>query len=99
MRIGVLTTGRQDWGILRSTCRALGEDPDFELRLFVGGMHLSPRFGATERLLEADAFSAAARIDWVGPPGQAAHVQAAAALEKLGEVLHRERLSALMLVG
>ena len=47
--IAVLTSGRQDWGILRSTCLLLRDDREMELRLMVGGMHNSSAFGDTYR--------------------------------------------------
>ena len=38
-RVAALTTGRQDWGIMRSTCSALRADARFELQVYVSGMH------------------------------------------------------------
>ena len=43
--IAVLTTGRQDWGILRSVCVAIDAEPSLRLALGAGGMHLSARHG------------------------------------------------------
>lgn len=40
MIAAVLTTGRQDWGILRPVWRALAAEPALTPRLVVGGMHL-----------------------------------------------------------
>lgn len=97
MRLAVLTTGRQDWGILRSTCLSVRDDPAFELRLLVGGMHLAPRFGETSRLIESDGFSIAERVAWdVDAPVAA---QAAAALDGVAAALARTAPDALMLVG
>lgn len=96
--MAVLTSGRQDWGILRSTCAALAADPAFELVLLVGGMHCSSRFGATESLLEAEGFSAAERLPWVDE-APAAHEQAALALRLVGGALQRSRPDLLLLVG
>lgn len=47
-KIGVITTSRAEYGILRPVLRKLGES----LRLFVGGAHLSPEFGNTWRQIE-----------------------------------------------
>ena len=55
--ITVLTSGRQDWGIVRSTCAALASSRDLTLELLVGGMHLSPRHGRTVDLVLADGFT------------------------------------------
>jgi len=67
--IAVLTTGRQDWGILHSTCLAIGKHEDLHLRLIVGGMHLSPRFGLTIDEVRADGFEPDDVLDWLGGRG------------------------------
>ena len=101
--IAVLTTGRQDWGILRSTCAAIGDDPGLRLMLVVGGMHLSPAHGMTIDLVRQDGFEPAATLAWlpVGErdPDPPAHVQAASALEQVGGFLHAARPSVLLIVG
>jgi len=38
LRLAVLTTGRQDWGLLRPLCTALLGDATFDLLLLAGGM-------------------------------------------------------------
>ena len=63
--IAVLTTGRQDWGILRSVCAAIRDQPIIRLDLLVGGMHLSPRYGHTVDLIEADGFEPDAELAWL----------------------------------
>jgi UDP-N-acetylglucosamine 2-epimerase (non-hydrolysing) len=99
-RISVLTTGRQDWGILRSVCIALRAEPGIRLDLLVGGMHLSTQHGHTVDLVRTDGFEPAAELAWIGdqddPP---ADVQAAAALEAVGEHLRAVGPDALLLVG
>jgi UDP-hydrolysing UDP-N-acetyl-D-glucosamine 2-epimerase len=100
--IAVLTTGRQDWGILHSTCVAIGDRADLRLRLLAGGMHLSARHGSTIDLIVADGFEPAARLDWLGesatdePPPD---VQAGAALRAIGAELRANPVDALVLVG
>lgn len=95
MRLAVLTTGRQDWGILRSTCLALRRD----VILLAGGMHCEPRFGTTSQLLVDDGF-APELLRWAGTDEDApAHVQAADALGLVGEALARHRPDALLLAG
>ena len=101
--IAVLTTGRQDWGILRSVCLAIRAQPSLSPALAVGGMHLSPRHGHTVDLVEADGFVPAARLAWLpddetasDPP---AATQAATALAEVGAWLRAARPDALVLVG
>lgn len=50
-RIVVLSTGRQDAGLLRSLMLALRLDDRFDVALWAGGMHLSDQFGATANTL------------------------------------------------
>ena len=62
-RIGVVTVARSDYGIYLPILRKMQEDSDLELVLIVGGMHLSPEFGMTVNVLEADGFKPAARVE------------------------------------
>ena len=99
--IAVLTTGRQDWGILHSTAAAIRAHPGLRLRLLVGGMHLSARHGSTVDTVRSDGFAPDALLDWLGdgaadPP---ADVQAGAALAGVGAELRASPVDALVLVG
>jgi UDP-hydrolysing UDP-N-acetyl-D-glucosamine 2-epimerase len=107
--IAVLTTGRQDWGILHSTCVALRAGPDIDLRLLVGGMHLSPRFGRTIDTVRADGFEPAAELAWIDDAdgdhtaadatgGEAAD-EASRALAAVAAALEAIEPDALLLVG
>jgi UDP-N-acetylglucosamine 2-epimerase (non-hydrolysing) len=98
MRLAVLTSGRQDWGILRSTCLILRDDPRFELRLIVGGMHCLERFGRTELQIAAEGFQLAERLDWMSD-GASAAGQAGRAVGAVGGALGRQDPDALLLVG
>jgi UDP-hydrolysing UDP-N-acetyl-D-glucosamine 2-epimerase len=99
-RLAVLTSGRQDWGILRSTCRLLLADPQFDLQLLVGGMHCSAQFGDTQRLIEEEGFPVAERLPWIPDDGAAsAFDQAGGAVRTVGAALQRCDPEALVLVG
>ncbi|HUI90543.1 MAG TPA: UDP-N-acetylglucosamine 2-epimerase [Anaerolineales bacterium] len=50
--IGVITTSRAEYGILRPVLKEISADPDLSLKLFVGGAHLSPEFGSTVEQIE-----------------------------------------------
>ena len=99
--IAVLTSGRQDWGILRSTCIAIAAHPELRLRLLAGGMHLSVRHGSTVDLVRADGFEPDALLGWLGdgPQDPPADQQAAAALAAVGAELRANPVDALVLVG
>jgi UDP-hydrolysing UDP-N-acetyl-D-glucosamine 2-epimerase len=101
--IAILTTGRQDWGILHSTAAAIRAHPDLELRLLVGGMHLSARHGHTIDDIRADGFEPDAILAWLGDddagPDPRAADQAAAALQAVAVELRDAPPDALLLVG
>lgn len=61
--IGVVTVARSDYGIYLPVLRAISTDSDLGLRLLVSGMHLSPEFGLTVRMIEADGFEIAERVE------------------------------------
>lgn len=96
--MAVLTTGRQDYGILRSTIFALREDGDFDLRLWAGGMHLSARFGVPLESLASDGLSPSAEIAFLHEPPRPVS-DAARAVDAVGDAIARDRPDALMLVG
>lgn len=101
--IAMLTTGRQDWGILHSTAVAIRAHPNLDLRLLVGGTHLSARHGRTIDDVRADGFEPDVILPWpddgdatADPP---AATQAATTLESVGAALRQAPPEALLLVG
>lgn len=62
-RIAVVTGSRADYGLLRGILTRLQNMNDVDLRVIVCGMHLLPKFGETWRIIEADGFPIAAKID------------------------------------
>ncbi len=61
-RVAVVTGTRAEYGLLRTVCRAMRAEPTLEIELFVTGMHLLRRFGATVREIERDPWPIAARV-------------------------------------
>lgn len=96
--LAVLTTGRQDWGILRSVCVALRGEPGVALSIYAGGMHLSSRHGATVDFVVGDGFEPVERLAWVDE-AEGASAQAGLATKLVGEALARRRPDALVLLG
>jgi len=62
-RIAVVTGSRADYGLLRGILARLQKMDDVDLSVIACGMHLLPKFGETWRLIEADGFPIAAKID------------------------------------
>ncbi len=65
-RIAVVTTSRADFGIYRPLLQWLSENPETDLRLVVGGMHLRPDLGHTVDEITEAGFAIAARVDHLG---------------------------------
>jgi UDP-N-acetylglucosamine 2-epimerase (non-hydrolysing)/GDP/UDP-N,N'-diacetylbacillosamine 2-epimerase (hydrolysing) len=97
-RLAVLTTGRQDYGILRSTILLLRRTPGFEVSVWAGGMHLQRRFGEPLAALQRDGIPVARELPFLAePPSPMADT--AAALEQVGAALMQDAPDALVLVG
>lgn len=62
-RIAVVTGSRADYGLLLNILTRLQQMDDVDLKVIVCGMHLLPQFGETWRIVEADGFPIAAKID------------------------------------
>lgn len=99
-RIAVLSTGRQDWGILRELCRLLRADAQFELLLMLGGMHGAAVFGRTREMVVAEGYAPCEELNWI-PDGQPLDPerQAGDAVWMTAAALRRERAEALVLLG
>lgn len=59
----MVTVARSDYGIYLPVLRGIQEDPSLELKLIVGGMHLSPEFGLTVQEIDNDGFEICERVE------------------------------------
>ncbi len=48
-RIGLFTSGRQDWGYLQPVARAAADREGLDVTVFISGTHLHPAYGGTHR--------------------------------------------------
>lgn len=62
-RICVVTGTRAEYGVLYWLLKGIKDDADLELQIIATGMHLSPEFGLTYRLIEADGFTVNVRVE------------------------------------
>ena len=97
-QIAVFTSGRQDWGILRSVCDAIEDSDNLELFLIAGGMHLDRTFGRTIDDIRAEGFRVSAEVGW-DASSLPAWRQVGAAIDGVGDVLTTARPFALLVVG
>lgn len=61
-RVAVVTGTRAEYGLLRSTARAIDAHPRLRLQLVVAGMHLLKKFGRTIDEITADGWRVDARV-------------------------------------
>ena len=100
-RLGVVTVSRSDYGHLRPVLEAFRRAPDVELLLFVAGMHLEPRFGATVEEIEADGFAIAERIPMLdgGDSSEAIAAATGRGVEGFARAFSRRRPDLLLVLG
>jgi GDP/UDP-N,N'-diacetylbacillosamine 2-epimerase (hydrolysing) len=61
--VAVITGSRAEYGLLRGVMEGIRASDRLELQVIVTGMHLSPEFGDTWRLLERDGFHIDRRVE------------------------------------
>lgn len=62
-KICVVTGTRAEYGLLMPLLEQIKNAEDLELQLLVTGMHLSPEFGLTYKLIEADGYKINEKVD------------------------------------
>jgi len=62
-KICVITGSRSEYGLLYWLIKEIQDDPDLELQLLVTGIHLSPEFGMTYKVIEKDGFVINAKVE------------------------------------
>ena len=100
-RIGVVTGSRADYGIYLPLLQDIGSDPALDLMLFVTGMHLSPEFGSTWELIEADGFRITERVETIVSSDTPQGIAKSMGLGTIGfaQVFNRERPDLLFVLG
>lgn len=63
IKIGVLTSSRAEYGLLRSLIFELKKDEFFDVKVLVTGAHLSKKFGMTYKEIEKDGIIIDAKMD------------------------------------
>lgn len=99
--IGAVTVARSDYGIYLPVFRRIQEDPEFQLRIIVAGMHLSPEFGLTVRAIEEDRFAVSERVEMLLSSDTAEGVVKSMGLGLIGfaQVYTRLRPDVLLVLG
>ncbi len=99
--IGVVTSSRADYGIYLPVLRAITQEPDLNLRLYVTGMHLVPEFGFSVELIESDGFLIAEKIEGLLAADSPSAIGKSMGLTTLGfsQSFQRERPDILLVLG
>jgi UDP-hydrolysing UDP-N-acetyl-D-glucosamine 2-epimerase len=63
LKICVVTGSRADYGLLSVVMKELKRDDGFTLQVIATGMHLSPEFGLTYRVIEEEGFHIDAKVE------------------------------------
>lgn len=64
-KICIVTGTRAEYGLLYWLMKEVMHDPDLELQVVVTGMHLSPEFGLTYKLIEEDGFTISDKVEMI----------------------------------
>lgn len=99
--IGVVTTGRADYGIYTPVLRLIQADPDLKLHLIVSGMHLSPEFGMTVNQIEVDGFEISDRVETLLSSDSPEGIAKSMGLAVIGfsQVFARSQIDLLVVLG
>jgi UDP-hydrolysing UDP-N-acetyl-D-glucosamine 2-epimerase len=99
--IGVVTVARSDYGHLVPLLEALRDEPGIALQVYVGGGHLSPRFGHTVDVIAADGWPITDRIEMPAASDSALDVAEAAGrgLAGFARAFARHRPDIVVLLG
>lgn len=62
-KICVITGTRAEYGLLRWVMQGIKDDPELSLQVIATGMHLSPEFGLTYRVIEKDGFQIDRKVE------------------------------------
>ena len=83
-KICVVTGSRADYGLLRWVMQGIKDDPRLNLQVIATGMHLSPTFGLTYRMIEEDGFRVDAKVEILGSSDSPAAIAESMALALTG---------------
>ena len=83
-KISVVTGSRADYGLLRWVMQGIKDDPELNLQVIATGMHLSPIFGLTHKVIEEDGFRIDAKVEILGSSDSPAAIAESMALALAG---------------
>ena len=100
-KIAVFTGTRAEYGLLYWLLKDIQQDAELKLQLLVSGMHLSPEFGETYKVIENDGFEIDEKIEILLSSNSAVGTAKSIGLGVLGftDALERLRPDVLVILG
>lgn len=100
-KVCVVTGSRAEYGLLYFVMKGIAEDDALELQVVATGMHLSPEFGLTYRVIEEDGFKIDAKVEMLLSSDSPVGIAKSIGLGVIGfaEVLDRLRPDLLLVLG
>lgn len=101
MKLCILTAARSEYGLLRPIIQKLFRAPEFDVRIVVTGMHLSPEFGLTYREIEEDGILIDRKIEMLLSADTPAAISKSMGLAMIGfaDYFAERRPDLLMILG
>jgi len=100
-KICVVTGTRAEYGLLYWAMREIEADPELALQLIVTGMHLSPEFGSTYRMVVEDGFAIDSKVEMLLSSDTPVGISKSIGLGLIGfaEALDRLRPDVVLILG
>ncbi|SHF35163.1 UDP-N-acetylglucosamine 2-epimerase (non-hydrolysing) [Desulforamulus putei DSM 12395] len=100
-KICVLTGTRAEYGLLYWLMKEIQNDPELELQIIATGMHLSPEFGLTYKVIEEDGFVINEKIEMLLSSDTPVGIAKSIGLATIGfaDALERLKPDILVLLG
>jgi GDP/UDP-N,N'-diacetylbacillosamine 2-epimerase (hydrolysing) len=99
-RVCFVTGTRAEFGLMRTTLRAIGEQPRLKLQLVVTGMHLDPAHGRGVDAIRSQGWAVDAIVQWPrAATASRSAVSTGSAMAGLARVFERLRSDIVLVVG
>lgn len=100
-KICVVTGSRAEYGLLQLMMKGIQNDEELVLQVIVTGMHLSPEFGLTYKVIEEDGFTIDAKVEMLLSSDTPVGIAKSIGLGVIGfaDALDRLRPDILLLLG
>jgi len=100
-KIAVVTVARSDYGLLYPVIKRIKEAPELKLQLLVTGMHLSPEFGNTVKIIEEEGFEICEKVEMLLSSDAPSGIAKSMGLGTIGfaQVYERIKPSLLLVLG